>query len=152
MLLVFAFVQVGCATTDRNIIGVITDDNYALVRATTLRGFNSSGLRVRNFAGTDLTGNVWARYKVTQPFFMGGDDTIDLKIPPGIHEFTLDWMNDGAIRSTATGSYNFEAGKWYEFKSHILFNAFVSIAMNVGTLDNRRPRGATEEVARFELQ
>ncbi len=90
-LLVIPVFIMGCLTIKdptRNNIGEIIGDDFALVRAPVVE--QGAGLEMTFFAGNDLT--VWNKYKVTSRFMnLGGVPTIDLKVTPGTHEFTIAW-------------------------------------------------------------
>jgi hypothetical protein len=155
--LAFGLVMSGCLSTgdpNQNNIGEITGDNFALVRAPTLEygiGSESRGMVMTIFAGSDLT--IRDKYKITRPVNIGGiggSPTIDLKVRPGNHSFTIVWLHDTETKIT-TQNYDFKAGKWYEFKSQFLLGGSAPIAMQEGTLEAGKPKGKTEEVTKFQI-
>jgi hypothetical protein len=92
-----------------------------------------------------LTKTIRNKYKITEPFNFGGigdSPTIDLKVTPGNHEFTIVWLHDDETKIT-TQNYDFKANRWYEFKSNFLLGDSAPIAMQEGTLDAGKPKGLT---------
>ena len=149
-VLIFWLVLSGCATTgDQNNIGEIIGDDFALVRAPAIEVVNGKGMQMVSFAGNDLT--IWNKYKITPSIAGIGRPTIDLKVTPGNHEFTIVWLYDTETK-IITLNYDFKAGKWYEFKSHILLGGSAPIAMQEGTLETGKPKGKTEEVTTFQME
>jgi len=151
--LTFGLALTGCRTTgdpNQNNIGEITGDDFALVRAPTTepREGIEFGMKMVIFAGNDLT--IRDKYRITPTFGGIGSPTIDLKVTPGNHEFTIVYISDDETKIT-TQNYDFKAGKWYEFKSHVLLGNSAPIAMREGTLEAGKPKGKTEEVTTFKI-
>jgi len=154
MTLVFGMMVVGCLTTGgttQNNIGEIIGDNFALVRAPASQG----GMLMPSFNGSALVNYVdrnrivFNNFRTTSSIL--GGNTFDLKVSPGNHEFTMIWLYETSTM-IANQSHNFEAGKWYEFKSHPVRGGLAPITIHEGTLDAGRPRGATVEVASFQME
>jgi hypothetical protein len=151
LALLFGLVLSGCLSTGnphQNNIGEIIGDDFALVRAPASEVANGTGMEMVIFDGNDLT--IWNKYKITRPFMGMGDATIDLKVTPGNHEFTIIWRYGDETKIT-TLSYDFKAGKWYDFKSQFLLGAYAPIAMREGTLEAGKPKGSADEVTTFQI-
>jgi len=131
----------------QNNIGEIIGDDFAIVRAP--GGYDTSGMKMVTFTGNDLT--TWNKYKITRAIMGLGNDTIDLKVTPGNHEFTIVWIGDNETK-IITLDYDFKAGKWYDFKSQILFGNSSPVAIREGTLDEGKIKGTTEEVTTFKIE
>jgi hypothetical protein len=152
---------VGCVSMkdpNQNIIGEVIGDNFALVRIPFETG--DSGVKVVVFSGADFHdySTAYNNYSITRSFAgFGGPDTIDLKVTPGTHEFTVVWYVTDSETLTTTQSYDFKTGKWYEFKNNALLDTNIitgstQVHILEGTLEAGEPIGETEEVLVFEIR
>jgi hypothetical protein len=152
LVVTFGLALAGCLSTpgdpNQNIIGEVTGDNYAIVRAPASEvSYVTGGMIMPAFEGHDLT--IPNQYKITRPFM--GSTTIDLKVAPGNHEFTIVLIDD---RKTLilTESYDFSAGKWYSFDDKFSFNTdSIPVILKEGTLKEGKPSGSAAEVAKFQI-
>jgi len=148
LALTFGLVLVfGKGNPNQNNIGEITGDNFALVRAPVVEVVNGNGMEMATFDGNDLT--IWNKYEITRAFV--GNSTIDLKVTPGNHEFTMLWLYDDRTL-IITQNYDFKAGKWYDFTTGVLNTGRDPVIMREGTLEGGKPKGKAEEVLAFQMQ
>jgi len=148
LALTFGLVLVfGAGNPNQNNIGEITGDNFALVRAPVVEVVNGTGMEMAFFDGNDLT--ILNKYEITRAFM--GNSTIDLKVTPGSHEFTMLWLYDTETK-IITQNYDFKAGKWYDFTSKFLLGGSAPITMREGTLAAGKPKGKAQEVKTFQIE